>query len=63
MKGLDTVAMLLLVVGGLNWGLIGLADINLVSWILGMTMFAKLVYILVGLSAVYLGWKWVKKAN
>ena len=48
------VAFILLVVGGLNWGLVGLFDYNLVNAILGnWEMLERLVYILVGLSAVW----------
>jgi uncharacterized membrane protein YuzA (DUF378 family) len=43
----------LLVVGGLNWGLVGAFGFNLVSAIFGMGMLANIVYILVGLAAVY----------
>lgn len=51
---LDWVAMILLVVGGLNWLLVGLFDFDLVVWIFGMgEMLTKIAYILVGLSAVY----------
>jgi len=54
MKWLHIIAFILVIVGGLNWGLIGLLNINLVMWLLGAGMLAKVVYILVGLSAVYL---------
>ncbi len=48
------VTFLLVCVGALNWGLIGLFDFNLVSTLLGAwPMVEKLVYLLVGLSAVY----------
>ncbi len=54
-KGLHMVAFVLLLVGGLNWGLWGLLNINLVEWLLGAwPMVVRLVYVLVGLSAVYL---------
>jgi len=54
MKGLHMAAFLLVIVGGLNWLLIGLLNLNLVSSILGSgSMLEKLVYILVGASAVY----------
>lgn len=47
-------AYALVVVGALNWGLIGLFGFNLVSTIFGTwPMIEKLVYILVGLSALY----------
>jgi uncharacterized protein len=53
-KTVHMVSFVLLVVGGLNWGLIALFDLNLVDMVLGgMPMIAKLVYILVGLAAVY----------
>lgn len=54
MKSLNTVAMVLLIVGGLNWGLVGIADFDLVTTLFGVgTMLTKVVYILVGLSALY----------
>lgn len=50
----DTVALILVIVGALNWGLIGVADFNLVTTIFGVgTVLSKIVYILVGLAAVY----------
>ena len=53
-KSVDLVVWTLLTIGGLNWGLIGIFGFNLVSAILGeMTIFSRLIYVLVGLSAVY----------
>jgi uncharacterized membrane protein YuzA (DUF378 family) len=47
------VAFLLLVVGGLNWLLVGAMDINLVTMIFGEgSMLTKVVYILVGVAAI-----------
>ena len=55
MKVLHYIAFILLVVGGINWGLIGVADFNLVDKIIGsMPTIEKIVYILVGLSALYI---------
>jgi uncharacterized membrane protein YuzA (DUF378 family) len=55
MKGLHMVAFLLVVVGALNWGLVGLLNMNLVTLLVGSwPMLEKLVYILVGVSGVYL---------
>ena len=49
------VAFWLVVIGALNWGLVGLANFNIVTWILGSAPSAvKTVYIAVGLSAVYM---------
>jgi uncharacterized membrane protein YuzA (DUF378 family) len=53
MKLLHMVAYVLLWVGGLNWGLVGLLHVNLVEMIFGMGMLTNLIYVLVGLSAVY----------
>ncbi len=54
MKNLDVVFAVLLVVGGLNWGLVGLFNFDLVATVLGpMSGLSRLVYALVGLSAVY----------
>ena len=47
------VALMLLVIGGLNWGLVGLFNFDLVARIFGeMSILARLVYIVVALSAV-----------
>ncbi|HPI66949.1 MAG TPA: DUF378 domain-containing protein [bacterium] len=62
---LDWLALILIIVGGLNWLLVGLFSFDLVATIFGaMSLVARIVYILVGLSALYvlvsLG-KWCKK--
>lgn len=55
MKMLHMVAFALVVVGAVNWGLVGLFDMNLVNALLGSMMgLEKLVYVLVGASGVYL---------
>lgn len=54
MNALDWIAYILLIVGGLNWGLVGAADIDLVQMIFGAGSIADIVYILVGISALYL---------
>ena len=55
MKALHVIAFILVVVGGLNWGLVGAFDFNLVSKLLGAwPMVEKIVYVLVGLSAIVL---------
>ena len=54
LRGIDLVAVVLVVIGGLNWGLVGLFSFDLVQAILGgVPILARLVYILVGLAAVY----------
>ena len=53
-NAMDWIAMILLIVGGLNWGLVGLADFNLVAAIFGDgSALSRLVYILVGLAALF----------
>ena len=54
MKALHVAACVLLWVGGLNWGLVGLLNLNVVNTLLGsVAPLEQIVYILVGLSAVY----------
>lgn len=51
----DTIAIILVVIGGLNWGLVGLINLDVVAAVLGVgTFLSRIVYILVGLAAVYL---------
>ncbi len=52
---LDWITLVLVIVGALNWGLVGAFNFNLVSTIFGdMSMIARVVYILVGVSSIYL---------
>lgn len=54
MKALNLVTLILTIVGGINWGLVGLADFNLVAALFGDdTTLSNIVYVLVGLSALY----------
>lgn len=53
MTALDWVFFVLLVVGGLNWGLVGIFDFDLVATLFGdMSAISRVVYSLVGLSAI-----------
>ena len=54
MTVLNKVTLVLLIVGGLNWGLVGLFNFDLVAAIFGeMSLLSRLVYSLVGLSALF----------
>jgi len=54
MGAVDWIAMVLLIVGGLNWGLVGLFSFDLVAALFGqMSALSRVVYTLVGLSALY----------
>ena len=69
MKQLDRIAVALLVIGGLNWGLVGLANFDLVAAITGAGGFGNknalgaVIYTLVGFAAVYrlIGWKAIER--
>jgi len=59
MKTIDVIVAVLLVVGGLNWGLVGIFSFDLVAAIFGdMSVISRIVYILVGISAVYQALLW-----
>ncbi|MBN2488531.1 MAG: DUF378 domain-containing protein [Methanosarcinaceae archaeon] len=52
---LDWLALILVIVGGLNWGLVGLFGLDLVELIFGsIEILQRIIYILVGLAAVYM---------
>ena len=54
-KSIDLIALALVVVGGLNWGLVGAFGFDLVAAIFGeMSIISRIVYIVVGLAAVYM---------
>ena len=60
---LGKIALILTIVGGINWGLIGIADFNLVNMLLGFApMLEKIVYIVVGLLAIYTAYDMVEKS-
>ena len=55
MKGLDYTALTLVIIGAINWGLIGLFRLDLVSLLFGnMTWLSRVVYTMVGISGMYL---------
>jgi hypothetical protein len=54
MKTLDYIALILVVIGAINWGLIGFFDFDLVKAIFGdMTLVSRIIYALVGVSGLY----------
>lgn len=55
LNALDWLALVLVIVGGVNWGLVGIMDFDLVATIFGdMSIFSRIVYGLVGISALYM---------
>jgi uncharacterized protein len=61
MKELQQAAMVLVIVGALNWGLIGLLNLDIVNMLFGSIGLEKIVQILVGLSGVLVLANWKKK--
>ena len=54
MKVIDKIALILIIVGAINWGLSGLFKFNLVELIFGdMTLLARIIYVLVGISGLW----------
>ncbi len=52
MKKLNMIVLLLIIVGGLNWGLVGLFDFNVVGAVFG-DIAARVIYVIVGLAAIW----------
>ena len=63
MKKLDVLAAVLVVVGALNWGLVGSIHFNLVAALFGATIVSSIVYVLVGLAGAYqvVQWKAIQR--
>ena len=58
MKALNIVTAILLIIGGLNWGLVAIAEFDLVAAVFGLAfgetnLASRIVYALVGVSAIY----------
>jgi uncharacterized membrane protein YuzA (DUF378 family) len=54
MTAVDWIPMLLLIIGGINWGLVGLMDLDVVAMLFGEgSTISRVIYGLVGLSALY----------
>lgn len=59
MKTLDVIVAVLLLIGGLNWGLIGFFNFNVVAAVFGeMTAISRLIYCVIGVSALYQIFQW-----
>ncbi|HRX85089.1 MAG TPA: DUF378 domain-containing protein [Phycisphaerae bacterium] len=59
MKTMDVVAAVLVVVGALNWGLVGLFQFDLVAALLGDgSLLSRLVYCIVGLAGIFQAMQW-----
>ena len=53
-KTINLIALILLIIGGLNWGLVGIFQFDLVAAIFGpLSVVSRIIYTLVGISAIY----------
>ena len=51
---IDMIAWILMIIGGLNWGLVGFFNFNLVDYLFGnMPMVARVIYAVVGIASIY----------
>lgn len=54
MKIIDTIALILIIIGAINWGLVGIFNFNLVEAIFGgLSVITRIIYILVGISGLW----------
>ncbi len=54
MKIIDTIALILIIIGAINWGLVGIFNFNLVDAIFGtMSIISRIIYTLVGISGLW----------
>ncbi|MFP4424122.1 MAG: DUF378 domain-containing protein [Candidatus Woesearchaeota archaeon] len=54
-NAMDWIALVLVIVGGLNWGLVGLFQFNLVDFLFGsIALLERVIYVLVGVAALYM---------
>ena len=57
MSVIQKIALAVLIIGGLNWGLVGILDFNLVSFIFGdMSVLTRIVYAVVALASIWVAW-------
>lgn len=62
MRVINTIALILNIIGGINWGLIGLFKFDLVAFLFGsMTLLSRIIYTIVGICGIYLISFYVKK--
>lgn len=60
-KTLKAIALVLVIIGGLNWGLVGLFDFDVVATLFGAGIASKVIYSLIGLGALVMIFSYLKK--
>ncbi|MBF8262926.1 MAG: hypothetical protein HW387_591 [Parachlamydiales bacterium] len=63
MKKLDLLVVILILIGAINWGLVGLIDFDAISYVFGAFLIDRVIYILIGLAGVYQIVKLLKANN
>lgn len=59
MRRLDIIAEVLVIIGALNWGIIGVTDYNVIGSMFGMmSALTRIIYTLVGIAAIYHIFQW-----
>lgn len=50
----NIIALIIMIIGSINWLLVGIFSWNLVTWIFGVGVFARIIYVIVGLAAIWM---------
>ncbi len=58
MKKIDCLVAVMVVIGGINWGLVGFFDFNLIQYLFGRTWVDRVIYVIIGIAALYQGFGW-----
>ena len=53
MKKIDILAIVLLILGGINWGVFGVFNFNVVDYVFGKDWISQVIYFFIGISAIY----------
>ncbi len=61
-SAIDTIAIILLLIGGINWGFVGILDFDIVGAIFGYTL-ARVAFVAVGLAALWYIFCWCQKKS
>jgi uncharacterized protein len=56
----NTIAIILLLIGGISWGLVGAFGFEIISTVFGDSSLTRIIYVLIGLSALYRIYLWAK---
>ena len=60
MKKIESIGAILVILGAINWGLVGLFDFDLIGYLFGRLLVDRLVYILIGIAGIYQIVSWAK---